>query len=95
MSLHQLKCWPEFFDAIASGDKTFEARIDDRGFKVGDVLLLQEYDPDAEAYLDSELLCEVTYLVRGKDVPQLMVREDAVVMSIRVVSPADNPSGDA
>lgn len=43
--IHRLKTWPQFFDAVACGVKGFEIRKDDRGFEVGDVLLLQEFDP--------------------------------------------------
>ena len=43
--IHELKTWPQFFDAVACGVKGFERRKDDRGFEVGDVLLLQEFDP--------------------------------------------------
>jgi hypothetical protein len=46
MSHHELKTWPEFFDAIIKGTKTFEARKNDRNFKVGDVLTFREYIPD-------------------------------------------------
>jgi len=37
---HQLKTWPQYWDAVASGDKTFEVRRDDRGFQKGDVVEL-------------------------------------------------------
>jgi hypothetical protein len=46
--LHALKCWPEFFAAILGGQKRHEVRHDDRGFKVGDRLLLREWDPAPE-----------------------------------------------
>lgn len=45
MPTHQLKCWPEFFDAVASGQKTFEVRKNDRGYQAGDTLILRAYDP--------------------------------------------------
>ncbi len=45
--IHELKCWPEFFDAIEDGDKTFEVRVNDRGFQKGDVLLLKRWDSGA------------------------------------------------
>lgn len=45
MAEHILKCWPNSYDAIASGVKRFEWRKDDRGFEVGDVLVLQKWDP--------------------------------------------------
>lgn len=46
MTTHDLKCWPEFFDAIARGEKTFEVRKNDRGFQKGDRLRLLKYDPN-------------------------------------------------
>ena len=47
---HRLKCWPVFYADIVNGSKTFELRRDDRGFQVGDLLILQEWDPEDEEY---------------------------------------------
>ena len=44
---HVLKCWPVYWDAVASGDKTFEGRRDDRGFQKGDIVVLQRTRHDA------------------------------------------------
>lgn len=42
MTEHVLKTWPMFFDAIQSGEKTFEVRrADDRLFREGDTLVLE------------------------------------------------------
>lgn len=41
---HKLKTWPNYWDAVASGEKNFEVRKDDRGFQKGDVLILQKYE---------------------------------------------------
>jgi hypothetical protein len=43
--VHELKTWPPFFQAIVDGEKSFELRKDDRGFEVGDILVLKEFDP--------------------------------------------------
>jgi len=68
---HELKTWPKFFQAIWDGRKTFEVRVDDRGFREGDVLDLREWDPewnpgkgpdDPEKYTGREIKAEVTYL---------------------------------
>ncbi len=45
MTTHTLKVWPEFYDAIQAGVKTWEFRRDDRGFRVGDELVLEEWLP--------------------------------------------------
>lgn len=42
---HELKTWPEYFDKVLTGAKTFELRKKDREFKSGDVLLLKEWKP--------------------------------------------------
>jgi hypothetical protein len=39
--VHELKTDPDAFDAVAAGQKTHEIRKDDRGFAVGDQLLLR------------------------------------------------------
>ncbi|EZP75026.1 ASCH protein [Parageobacillus genomosp. 1] len=59
---HRLKIWPEYFEAVRSGKKTFEIRKNDRGFQVNDLLLLQEYNPKTQEYTGRELLVEVTYI---------------------------------
>lgn len=43
---HDLKCWPDSFEAICPGEKRFEVREDDRGFDTGDMLLLREFKPE-------------------------------------------------
>src|SRR4051812_37249283 len=82
----ELKTWPEFYENILDGRKTFDIRENDRGFKVGDTLLLREYEITPEQYNRSprtgyytgrQLRVEVTYLT---DFAQ---REGYVVMAIR------------
>ena len=47
--IHVLKTWPEPFAAMESGAKVHEVRVDDRGFMVGDLLCLQEWEPHGRA----------------------------------------------
>jgi hypothetical protein len=59
--LHELKTLPLYFEAVASGAKTAEIRRDDRGFKVGDILWLREWDP-ATGYTGREARARITHV---------------------------------
>ena len=63
--VHELKCWPEFFKEVVSGNKTFEIRKNDRDFKVGDYLDLREFDPKTCKYTKKSAMYKITYMLRG------------------------------
>lgn len=79
MAEHYLKTWTNAWDAVASGAKRFEYRCDDRGFEVGDVLVLRKWDPHGnyggcfvmrsipgrQMAEYTELRARVTYILRG------------------------------
>ena len=44
------KAWPEFFQKIINGDKTFELRLADFECKPGDTLVLREWKPETKEY---------------------------------------------
>lgn len=82
---HTLKCWPDAFQAIMDDRKRFEVRCDDRGYKVGDELLLCEWDPRGKGmFTGREQRCKVTYVLKG----EFGVHRDYVVMSIDEVRDA-------
>ena len=62
---HELKIWPQFFPALALGEKTFEIRQNDRDFQVGDTLRLREWDPVVEGYTGQDLTFEISYVLSG------------------------------
>jgi hypothetical protein len=66
-SWHHLKCWPEYFQLVLSGAKTFELRLDDRGFQVGDRITLHEWNPDSQAYTGQSVEMRVTFVLRLRD----------------------------
>jgi uncharacterized protein DUF3850 len=66
---HELKCWPEFFEAISEGHKTHDLRrTDDRTFRLHDLIKLREFDPKTERYSGREQMVEITYITSA-DVP--------------------------
>jgi len=67
---HELKTLPNYWDAVARGEKTFEVRRDDRGFQKGDVVTLVKYDPDKGYCKDKhgksmEISRTITYVLTG------------------------------
>lgn len=74
---HDLKIWPQYLDAILDGRKTYEIRKNDRGYRVGDQLLLREWNPETKAYLLRSVLAEVTYISS--------ISDERVVLALRVV----------
>lgn len=60
---HRLKTWPDYFNAVRNGAKPFDVRFDDRGYKVGDRVLLQEYEPRRKEFTGKEVLCRITYVL--------------------------------
>jgi hypothetical protein len=62
------KTWPEFFQAILDGRKTFELRLADFDCKPGDVLVLREWDPKTKTYTGRTIEKAVAYVLKTKDV---------------------------
>ena len=70
--IHSLKCEKQYFDAVLSGRKSFEVRINDRDFAVGDFLALNEITgddsmPDGWAYTERSCLVEVDYILQDEE----------------------------
>lgn len=65
MTVHELKTWPPYFADIVYSGKTFEYRLNDRDYQVGDFLLLREFDPLARAYTGRECFRVVTYIAEN------------------------------
>lgn len=76
---HELKIHPAYFEAVLSGDKTFEIRHDaDRGFQKGDTVTLREFDPkksfmDDYRYTGRELKRVITYVTAYEQKPGWVV----------------------
>lgn len=82
MKVHELKTWPKYFEAISENRKQFEVRKDDRGFQVGDVLHLKEWNEIQEIYTGMELLVQVSYILKGG---QFGIEEGFCVMGIKLL----------
>jgi len=59
---HELKCVPVYFQQVWDANKLFEIRLDDRGFKVGDKVLLREWLP-LSGYTGRTITDEITSVI--------------------------------
>lgn len=75
--IHELKIYPDFFNAVISGEKTFEIRKNDRQFKVGDILALNEWDWNS--YTGRSCLVYVDFIMNNPE----YVKEGMVIMAIK------------
>ena len=83
MKIHELKSWPQFFTRVISGEKTFELRVNDRDFKLGDFLFLREYDPQTEQYSGRFQYARITYILGETDhALQHILHPDYVILAL-------------
>jgi len=89
MNTHKLKTWPNYFEMMEKGIKTFEIRKNDRHYQTGDMLILKEYCPNTEQYTGQALAYEILSVISIKavfsnvwniDLPSEI--EDFVIMSL-------------
>lgn len=80
MAVHYLKIRRVFFNKIVDGSKRFEIRKDDRGFKEGDCLILQEVREGS--YTGNQICVFVSYILY--DAPFYGLKEGYCIMSISV-----------
>lgn len=70
---YELKTWSQYFQAVVEGKKHFEIRNNDRGFHVGDTLILKEYIPFTEGkhplgrYTGKSITVKVDYILEQFD----------------------------
>lgn len=79
------KIWPEYFEEIKSGRKTFELRLADWECKPGDILVLKEWDPETKQYTGREIEKTVTYVRKTKDL-SLFPKEDVEKYGYQIIS---------
>ena len=89
MKVHELKTIPPHFGEMKEGFKRWELRRDDRGFRVGDLLHLLEWDAVRSQHTGRHLLVRVERI--RSELPGAGLAEGFVIMDIQRVKlePAD------
>lgn len=60
------KILPGYFEAIESGKKKYEVRLNEFEIAEGDTLVLKEWDPEAKEYTGRVIEKKVTYVGKFK-----------------------------
>lgn len=84
--VHYIKILPEYYEAVISGRKTFEVRCNDRRYRVGDSLVMQEAD-DAGKLTGRSIVCKVTYILTDHK----YVKDGFAILSILPIAWPNNP----
>lgn len=77
---HDLKIHTRFFDDLASGNKNFEVRFNDRGYQVNDTVTLNEYKK--HKYTGKAISATISYILTHEHFPEA-VTEGYVVLALK------------
>lgn len=80
MKTHELKIIPEWFAAVLLKMKTCEIRLNDRDYKVGDELILKEYNG---VFTGKKITCVITHILSGWGLKKGYVAISFVILKFR------------
>jgi hypothetical protein len=81
-SIHHIKATPKFFDSLYTGHKKFEFRLNDRNYRVRDILVIHEYDKDKNQYTGRSCKRVVTFVL-SSDEGFAMLRDWVILSLVR------------
>lgn len=89
MTIHEVKSWTFLFRALVSGQKKHDIRdMRERDYKVGDILMLKEFDMATGQYTGHYAECRITYIT-DKATPcafsSAVLDRDFAILSLDVV----------
>jgi hypothetical protein len=83
--IHELKIWPEHFDNVVKGIKTFEIRKNDRNYQVGDQAILKRFDPNTKQYTGESCRIYIPYILYGHK-SDCGLNPDYCILSVKVIN---------
>jgi len=88
MTKMEKKVWPEYFQQILDGKKTFELRLYDFEISEGDTLVLREWSPDTKGYTGRVLEKKAGYVGKWKidELTQFWPKEEIEKRGLQVIS---------
>lgn len=94
MAEHRVKSWKHLYWPIACGIKTHDLRINDRNYKSGDILILEEYDIERGEYTGNSVRALVTYVTSSQfpcAFSSAVLPKEYAILSIKLVDPPVPP----
>lgn len=82
----QKKILPEYFEAVSSGAKHYELRLNDFEISPGDMLTLREWDQDKREYTGREIRKAVTYVGKLKIDEFFWPKEEVEKKGLQIIS---------
>jgi hypothetical protein len=67
MTRIEKKMWPESYELVLTGQKTYDLRLADWDVHPGDTIVFREWDPDTGEYTGRSMEKEVGYVGKTKD----------------------------
>lgn len=83
------KTWPEYFEKILSGEKSFDCRIADFEVKPGDTIVFEEFDPGRNEFTGRKIEKKITFVGKTKEW-KFFDKEDIEKYGYVIMSLADN-----
>jgi ASC-1-like (ASCH) protein len=80
--IHELKIIQPYFSEVKKGAKKFELRRNDRDFKIGDTVVLKEYDKKTQTYSGEFIVIGITYVLKN----MVGIDEDYCIFSFEILS---------
>ena len=81
MITHNLKTWPNIFEEMYKGNKSFDIRENDRNFQIGDQIILDEYDNINNTYTGRHLHAKITYIMKSPN--PFVELKNKVILSLK------------
>jgi len=64
MKIIKKKTWPEYFELVLAGKKRFDLRVADFDIEEGDILVLEEWNPQTKEYTGRKIEKKVDYILK-------------------------------
>lgn len=79
--MHNLKISSDYFIGVRNGTKQFEVRENDRNFKVGDIVILEEFEN--REYTGNACMVQIIYVLNDEN---YCIR-DYIIFGFKLIEP--------